>query len=60
MAVDVECPYCGETVPIFVDTGGGASQRYIEDCSVCCRPMELSVLDDGNGEVTVVAHRADD
>ena len=56
----MECPYCGETVPVFVDTGGGASQRYVEDCSVCCRPMELSVLDDGEGEYTVVARRADD
>jgi len=58
--VDVECPYCGETVPVFVDTGGGASQRYIEDCSVCCRPMELSVLDDGSGGYTIVAQRADE
>ncbi|MBS1108564.1 MAG: hypothetical protein H6Q88_556 [Anaeromyxobacteraceae bacterium] len=58
--VDVECPYCGETIPVVVDTGGGASQRYVEDCSVCCRPMELFVLEDGGGEFTVVARRADE
>jgi len=58
--VDVQCPYCGETVPVLVDTGGGETQRYVEDCSVCCRPMELLVLDDGEGEVTVVARRSDE
>jgi hypothetical protein len=58
--VDVQCPYCGETVPVLVDTGGGASQRYVEDCSVCCRPMELSVHGGDEGEFTVEARRADE
>jgi endogenous inhibitor of DNA gyrase (YacG/DUF329 family) len=58
--MDVECPYCGETVPVAVDAGGGSSQRYVEDCPVCCRPMELSIHGDEDGEITVVAFRADD
>ena len=36
----VECPYCGETIEIFVDTSIPA-QQYIEDCQVCCRPMTV-------------------
>ena len=50
----VSCPYCGESILIFVDDSL-PSQRYIEDCQVCCRPIELdvSVMPDGN--VAVVA-----
>ena len=39
----VACPACGESVALDVDTTGGAEQRYVEDCSVCCRPMEVTV-----------------
>jgi hypothetical protein len=58
--LDVQCPYCGETIPVVVDEGGGASQRYVEDCSVCCRPVEMSVQESGDGAFTVVATRSDD
>lgn len=40
--VSVECPYCGEGISIVVDTSVDA-QEYVEDCSVCCRPIELTV-----------------
>jgi hypothetical protein len=58
--MDVECPYCGEIIPVVVDTGGGPSQRYVEDCSVCCRPMELAVHERRDGAFTVEAWRSDD
>jgi transposase-like protein len=58
--VDVECPYCGESIPVIVDEGGGASQRYVEDCPVCCRPIELSVQGGGDGGFAVEARREDD
>jgi len=41
--VDVTCPYCGETVSISLDPGGGHSQEYVEDCQVCCRPWQVHV-----------------
>lgn len=43
----IQCPYCGEMIDIQIDTSI-AAQNYIEDCAVCCRPIELSVtvLDD--------------
>jgi endogenous inhibitor of DNA gyrase (YacG/DUF329 family) len=56
----VECPYCGETVPIIVDGGGGPSQRYVEDCPVCCRPIDLSVDRGDDGEFTITARREDE
>jgi hypothetical protein len=36
-----QCPHCGEQVDTAPDPGGGASQEYIEDCPVCCRPNRL-------------------
>lgn len=55
-AADVLCPYCGESIQLLVDDSGG-SQSYIEDCSVCCRPIEVSVQAgaDGTARVTVAA-----
>lgn len=49
LAATVTCPYCGENVELAIDPGGGAVQRYIEDCEVCCRPMELTVTWDEEG-----------
>lgn len=44
----VQCPYCGEEFETVVDLSSG-SASYIEDCQVCCRPIEfaLQVEDDG-------------
>jgi hypothetical protein len=39
----VSCPYCGETIEVLLDSGGGASQEYVEDCEVCCRPWLVRV-----------------
>jgi hypothetical protein len=45
----IGCPYCGETVELSLDLSAG-SQRYVEDCAVCCRPIEIEVevADDGS------------
>jgi hypothetical protein len=40
---EVVCPYCGETVTMAVDPGGGSVQEYVEDCEVCCHPWEVKV-----------------
>jgi len=55
----LDCPYCGETVTILIDTSAG-SQRYIEDCSVCCRPMTIEVEIEGGVVRSVRAAREDD
>jgi len=54
----IQCPYCGETIEIVID-GSLEQQSYIEDCSVCCRPIELAVtvIED---EISVVAKRDDE
>jgi hypothetical protein len=40
--VSIHCPYCGESYETTVDLSAG-SQRYIEDCAVCCRPIEIAL-----------------
>ena len=35
------CPHCGERISMLLDPSAG-SQRYIEDCEVCCNPIEIS------------------
>lgn len=44
----VRCPYCGEALDLVVDASAGA-QRYVEDCAVCCRPIEVVVDVDAEG-----------
>lgn len=36
---EISCPYCGETLELSLDASAG-EQSYIEDCQVCCRPIE--------------------
>ncbi|HHO65660.1 MAG TPA: CPXCG motif-containing cysteine-rich protein [Epsilonproteobacteria bacterium] len=35
------CPYCWETISMVLDPSEEESE-YIEDCEVCCRPIEIS------------------
>jgi hypothetical protein len=53
----IHCPYCSEAVEIALDPGSGASQEYIEDCSVCCQPWRVLVhyATDGHADVEVEA-----
>lgn len=40
--VPVQCPYCGERLETRVDLTAG-EREYIEDCEVCCRPIEFGI-----------------
>ena len=55
----VSCPYCGEGFSIVIDLSAG-SQQYIEDCAVCCRPVQLDIAIDAEGDITGVSARRDD
>jgi len=60
MGTEVECPYCGAYVTIFVDPGGGEVQDYVEDCPVCCRPWRVHALEEEPGGYAVALSREDD
>ncbi|MBA6315190.1 CPXCG motif-containing cysteine-rich protein [Cellulophaga baltica] len=36
-----QCPYCWEEISMLLDTSV-QQQTYIEDCEVCCNPIELT------------------
>ncbi|MDA8531498.1 CPXCG motif-containing cysteine-rich protein [Flavobacteriaceae bacterium] len=37
-----QCPYCWEQVSVLVDVSQ-PSQTYIEDCEVCCNPIQFQI-----------------
>lgn len=39
-SVETHCPYCGSGISIELEPDM-AGQCFIEDCPVCCRPIEL-------------------
>jgi hypothetical protein len=44
----VTCPYCGEEFETSVDASAGLCS-YVEDCQVCCQPIEMELRVDENG-----------
>lgn len=34
------CPYCWEQISMLLDTSV-SKQSYIEDCEVCCNPIQI-------------------
>ena len=41
------CPYCWEEISFVLDLSAG-EQTYIEDCEVCCRPIQVRYTVDGD------------
>ena len=37
-----QCPCCWEDISMLLDTSI-PQQKYIEDCEVCCNPIELTL-----------------
>lgn len=58
-AREVPCPYCGETIEVLIDNSI-AEQQYIEDCQVCCRPINFEVVVGFDGVVGVVVRGEND
>ena len=54
--VAVRCPWCGERLETRVDMTADEA-AYIEDCEVCCRPIEFSVDRADGGALLSVAVR---
>jgi hypothetical protein len=56
---EISCPYCGEAILIRLDLSAGA-QSYVEDCQVCCQPIQIGVQVDEAGTLeAVTADRVD-
>ena len=38
-----QCPYCWEEISFLLDNSI-AKQTYVEDCEVCCNPIEVTTV----------------
>jgi hypothetical protein len=57
--VAVQCPYCGERLETRVDLTAD-EPSYIEDCEVCCQPIEFAIeREAGGGLLSVKVQRVD-
>ncbi len=52
------CPYCGESIELLIDPSE-PEQTYVEDCSVCCRPITITVYA-SEDEITVYLQHEDE
>lgn len=57
--VSIDCPYCGASFTTLLDTSGGACD-YIEDCAVCCQPIEFQLYFDEDDEPRLSVRRGDE
>lgn len=55
----VLCPYCGEGFDLFIDLSQG-THRTVEDCYVCCRPIEFLIETDGQQITRLEAFTGDE
>lgn len=53
----ISCPYCAQSMEVVLDLSGG-SQSYIEDCQVCCQPMQIRFEVDGEQLRSLQVERA--
>ena len=52
--VPVQCPYCWQGITLLIDASV-ESQAYVEDCEVCCRPIDFDIEVDDEGQARVQA-----
>ncbi len=45
-----QCPYCWENISVLLDRSV-LNQQLVEDCEVCCNPIEINVTFD-EGDLT--------
>ncbi len=55
----VDCPYCGESIEVYVEPLDEA-QEYIEDCQVCCRPITFLISSALEGGSSISVHAEND
>ncbi|HEX7030834.1 MAG TPA: CPXCG motif-containing cysteine-rich protein [Gammaproteobacteria bacterium] len=57
--IEVTCPYCGSPFAVEAEPGL-ATQQFIEDCPVCCRPVEFDMAAEPDGSWRFTARRDDE
>lgn len=57
--IEVLCPYCDSPFAIEAEPAL-AEQQFIEDCPVCCAPIEFQLGVESDGSWRLTARRNDD
>jgi hypothetical protein len=55
--VEIQCPYCGERLELLVEED--LRGRLVQDCEVCCNPIQLDVARDEWGDPQLRVERTD-
>ncbi len=58
--LQASCPYCGERQRMEIDLTEGLPQEFVSDCTVCCRPIEVTVTSGAHGEPAMKLRSEDD
>ena len=49
-----QCPYCWETISMLLDISHN-NQSYIEDCEVCCNPIQVQLRIENQSIISFLA-----
>ncbi|MEM5551534.1 CPXCG motif-containing cysteine-rich protein [Pseudoalteromonas neustonica] len=55
----IACPYCGESIDVLLDPTD-VDQQYIEDCQVCCKPINFLVFENMDEHLSVTVSSEDE
>ena len=58
LETEVTCPYCWESFVLLID-GSVDEQEYVEDCEICCRPIDFVISIDDSERTFAEARRQD-
>ena len=47
----LQCPYCRQAITVLLDSGVDGYSEVVDDCEVCCRPIEIDYYVENN-EIT--------
>ncbi len=53
------CPFCWQTITMILEPTDEV-QTYVEDCEVCCRPIQITYHTDGETVADFSAEPAQD
>lgn len=56
---EVNCPYCDTRFAIELEPGL-AGQQFIEDCPVCCQPIDFEMTANIDGSPRISVRREDE
>ncbi|MGY5352410.1 CPXCG motif-containing cysteine-rich protein [Wenyingzhuangia sp. IMCC45533] len=54
MEYNFTCPYCWENIDMLLEFT--VSETYIQDCEICCNPIEIETKWEDDSLISVTVH----